>query len=250
MTVGRLDGLSMLVLGGGSGIGRAATLAYVREGAVVTVLERSPAAAADLEKSDARLSVLVGDATDAASIAAAVEAAESAAGRLDHLTCCVGAFDRYASLRTMSVDELLIAADGMWRINVLGTLVAIKLAHASLERSGGSVTLTLSESAYGSTGGGVLYGSAKSALRGVVSHLSADLAPEVRVNGVAPGGTSGTGFAGDDAERDTRIAAANRLHVTPTPEDHTAAYVYLADPVASRVVTGTVMHTDGGSVTR
>lgn len=250
MTAGRLNGLSMLVLGGGSGIGRAATLAYVREGAVVTVVEQSPAAAADLEKTDARLSVLVGDATDAASIAAAVETAESTAGRLDHLTCCVGAFDRYASLRTMSVDELSTAAEEMWRVNVLGTLLAVKLAHASLERSRGSVTLTLSESAYGSTGGGVLYGSAKAALRGVVSHLSSDLAPEVRVNGVAPGGTSGTGFAGDDAERDARIAAGNQLHLTPSPDDHAAAYVYLADPVASRVVTGTVMHTDGGSVTR
>ena len=122
---------------------------------------------------------------------------------------------------------------------------------------GASVTLTLSESAFHPVGGGVLYGSSKWALRGVVAHLSRDLAPRVRVNGVAPGGTSGTRFsapamlgqtlsADQVPGRDDRIKAGNALGVVPSPADHAGAYVYLADPAAARVVTGVVLNTDGG----
>ena len=166
-------------------------------------------------------------------------------------------FDFYASLKELSADDLPRAAEEVWRVNVLSVLIAARAAYPRLRASRGSVTLTLSESAFHPVGGGVLYGSAKWALRGVVAHLAKDFAPEVRVNGVAPGGTTGTRFGGlrslgqtrtaDQVEgRDERIAASNLLGVTPRPEDHTAAYVYLADPVAARVVTGVVVPTDGG----
>ena len=103
----------------------------------------------------------------------------------------------------------------------------------------------------------MLYGSSKWALRGVVDHLAAELAPEIRVNGVAPGGTGGTRFAGlssigqtvtaDQVEgRDERIAAHNLLGITAMPQDHSGAYRFLADPVDARLVTGVVIRTDGG----
>lgn len=252
-----MRGLSVLVLGGGSGIGRAAALAYSAAGASVTVLERSARLGAALQDADSSMAVLVGDATDPSTVRRAVGAASSD-GHLDHLTCCVGVFDHYLSLRDITADRFIHAAEEMWRTNVLSTLMAVNLAHDSLRAAKGSITLTLSESAFEAVGGGVLYGSSKWALRGAVHHLSADLAPDVRVNGVAPGGTSGTAFAGmsslgqdgslvsDDQERDARIARGNLLHLTPTPEDHAGAYLYLADPVAARVVTGLVVRTDGG----
>jgi NAD(P)-dependent dehydrogenase (short-subunit alcohol dehydrogenase family) len=253
---GTLAGRRLLVTGGGSGIGRAVTLAYLEQGATVTVLERSPEQAAALADEDDRLRVLTGDATDAAALADAVGVAAGAAG-LDNLTCCVGIFDYYASLRQLEPEKVEAAAAESWRVNVLSALLAVGAAHPELARAGGSVTLTLSESAFHPVGGGVLYGSAKWALRGAVSHLSVDLAPEVRVNGVAPGGTTGTRFAGLDAlgqeqtadrvpGRDERIAAGTLLEVVPRPEDHAGAYVYLADPVAARVTTGVVIGTDGG----
>ncbi|MEV8607286.1 SDR family oxidoreductase [Amycolatopsis sp. NPDC051373] len=136
--------------------------------------------------------------------------------------------------------------------------VAVNAAWPALRDARGSVTLTLSKSAFHPVGGGVLYGSSKWALRGVVQHLSVDLAPAVRVNGVAPGGTSGTRFSGltalggaestveRRAGRSERIAAGTLLKTTAAPEDHAGAFVYLADPVAARVVTGVVINTDGG----
>jgi NAD(P)-dependent dehydrogenase (short-subunit alcohol dehydrogenase family) len=254
---GRLAGLSVLVTGGGSGIGRGVVDAYVAAGARVAVLERSADNAAKLTAEHGEsVTVVVGDATDDAAVTEAVAAAGERAG-LDHLTCCVGVFDYYASVRELTASKLMAAADEVWRANVLSTLLAVNIAYPELRRRGGSVTLTLSESAFHPVGGGVLYGSSKWALRGVVAHLSRDLAPEVRVNAVAPGGTSGTRFGGlgslqqrqtADAVvgRDERIRADNVLGVVPTPADHAPAYVYLADPAQARVVTGVVVNTDGG----
>jgi NAD(P)-dependent dehydrogenase (short-subunit alcohol dehydrogenase family) len=246
----------MLVTGGGSGIGRAVVLAYLAEGATVTVLERSVEHAAALPHRGDRLQVVTGDATDPGTIAAAVDVA-SGPGGLDHLTCGVGVFDYYASVRELDPAQVEAAALESWRVNVLSVFLAVQAAYAELALARGSITLTLSESAFHPVGGGVLYGSAKWALRGVVDHLSVDLAPAVRVNGVAPGGTTGTRFSGLDAlgqeqtadrvpGRDDRIAAGTRLAVTPQPEDHAGAYVYLADPVAARVTTGVVINSDGG----
>lgn len=254
---GSLSSRTVLVTGGGSGIGRAAVEAYVAAGARVTVIERSERNARRLvEEHGDGVRVVVGDATDPDALGEAVDAA-CVHGRLDHLTCCVGIFDGYTSVREVTPEQLRRAAAEIWTANVASVLLAVNCAYPMLREAGGSVTITLSESAFRPGGGGVLYGSSKWALRGVVAHLSHDLAPEVRVNGVAPGGTTATGLAGlsslgqgdasaRGAERDERIRAANALHVLPTPADHAGAYLFLADPGASRVCTGVIIRTDGG----
>jgi 2,3-dihydroxy-2,3-dihydrophenylpropionate dehydrogenase len=255
---GSLAGQAVLVAGAGSGIGRAALQAYLQEGATATVLERSDESFADLDDDfPGMLAVVRGDATVPADVELAVGRATAGGRPLHHLTCCVGVFDQYASLRSMSADELLAAGGEIWRGNVLSSLLLVRGAFPALAASRGSVTLTLSGSAFYAEGGGVLYGASKWALRGAVAHLSKDLAPEVRVNAVAPGGTTGTALAGlsalgqqataaDVPDRDARIESATALGVLPTPEDHAAAYVYLADPRRARVVTGAVINTDGG----
>ncbi|MGH9919313.1 MAG: SDR family NAD(P)-dependent oxidoreductase, partial [Nitrososphaerales archaeon] len=247
-----------VVTGGGSGIGRAVVEAYLAEGAAVVVVERS---SKDVERlaqaSGGRLSVVADDATRAEVLAEAVRRAELAGRSFGHLTCCVGIFDSFARISELSPKALMAAGTELWSTNVLSGLVAVNVAHPWLRRTTGSVTFTVSESAFHVTGGGVLYGSTKWALRGVIEHLATEIAPSVRVNGVSPGGTTGTRFAGTpllarpepaDARpgRDARIAAGNVLGVVPNPADHAGAYVYLADPVAARVVTGVVVNTDGG----
>jgi NAD(P)-dependent dehydrogenase (short-subunit alcohol dehydrogenase family) len=255
---GRLDSLAAVVTGGGSGIGRGVVEAYLAEGVHVTVLERSQENADRLSDEHADdIQVVVGDATDPDRLAEAVDAARSAGRAHAQLTCCVGVHDSFASLRELAADDLARAAGEIWSTNVLSTLLAANAAHSWLQEGQGSMTLTLSESAFHVTGGGVLYGSSKWALRGVVAHLSHDLAPSVRVNGVAPGGTSGTKFAGPASlgearpadtrdGRDQMIADGNVLGMAPSPADHAGAYVYLADPQAARVITGMVIKSDGG----
>ena len=140
---------------------------------------------------------------------------------------------------------------------VYSALLAVQRAQPELAAARGSVTLTLSSSAFYPDGGGVLYGSSKWALRGMVAHLAREFAPDIRVNGVAPGGTGGTKLAGlrsldqqftadQVAGRDERIKYGTLLGVTPMPSDHAGAYIYLAAPARARSVTGAVINTDGG----
>ena len=97
----------------------------------------------------------------------------------------------------------------------------------------------------------------KFAVRGVVMSLAHELAPDVRVNGVAPGGTLGTDLAGlralgsagnrlDDLPgRAADLEARTPLHVALTGADHAASYVFLASDDA-KGMTGRFLHPDGG----
>ena len=72
----------------------------------------------------------------------------------------------------------------------------MRAALPELRRAGGSVVLTVSTSGFYPGRGGILYVASKFAVRGCVIALAHELAPEVRVNGVAPGGTLGTELTG------------------------------------------------------
>lgn len=253
-----LDGQVALVLGGGSGIGAGVASAFVAEGARVGVLDRHDGAERIATELGERALGLRGDATVAAECAAAVEAVEAAFGQLDTLVCCAGIFDFYARLAEMSDADLDAAFDEIFRTNVKSCLVGVRATLGSLQATGGSAILTVSSSAYRAAGGGVLYGASKWAVRGLVAHLANELAPDVRVNGVAPGGTGGTRLSGlttlgqrqradTVTGRDERIRDGTALGVLPGPADHASAYVYLASRRAARVVTGAVINSDGGS---
>lgn len=237
-----------LVTGGASGIGRAVALAYLAEGARVTILDRSAP-----EGLPADIEVVAGDVTEPGAMTEAVSRAVSRDGGLDLLTTCAGVFDYYARVTELDAAELQQSFVEIFGINVFGTLLAVTQAAPALRRARGAVTLTLSTAAFQPGGGGALYAGSKAALRGLVTHLAAELAPEVRVNGVAPGGTGGTRLGGLATlgqeqtadrvrDRDERIRGGNPLGVLPLPEDHAAAYLYLAK---ARVVTGTVIISGG-----
>lgn len=255
--IGSLAGQRILVTGGGSGIGRAAVERYAASGAEVTVLEFSPDRVREMQESAIpNVTVIEGDALDDSVLVEAVAAASADIG-LDNLTCCVGVFDFYASLPDLTMEQLRAAASETWEKNVLSVLMAVRASFEQLHARQGSVTLTVSESAFYPVGGGPLYGSSKWAVRGLVGHLAKDLAPDIRVNGVAPGGTSGTRFGGlsslaqtqtaDTVEgRDDRIAHGTLLGFAPSADDHAGAFAFLADRSAARSITGTIINSDAG----
>ncbi|MEV6903364.1 3-(cis-5,6-dihydroxycyclohexa-1,3-dien-1-yl)propanoate dehydrogenase [Amycolatopsis sp. NPDC051372] len=255
---GWLEGRRALVVGAGSGIGRAVVDAFLAEGARVAVLERDAAKAAALEAEVPDVRVTVGDATTRAANDTAVAAAVAAFGGLDVLVNCVGVFDFYRSIEDLDADVLDDAFDEMFRTNVKSHLHSVKAALPELKRSGhGVVLLTESTSSYYPGRGGVLYLSSKFAVRGLVTALAHDLAPEIRVNGVAPGGTLGTDLRGlpslgtaerslgDAPRRAEELAARVPLHVALSGEDHAWSYVFLASDRA-RGITGQAVHPDGG----
>ncbi|MGH3165628.1 MAG: SDR family NAD(P)-dependent oxidoreductase, partial [Trebonia sp.] len=186
---GWLEGRRALVIGAGSGIGRAVTGAFLGEGARVAVLEKDSAKVRALRKVFPNVPAITGDATTRAANEEAVDAALGAFGGLDTLVNCVGIFDFYRGLGELDAELIDEAFDEMFAVNVKSNLHAVKAALPGLRASGnGSVILTESTSAYYPGRGGVLYVSSKFAVRGLVTTLAHELAPDIRVNGVAPGG--------------------------------------------------------------
>jgi NAD(P)-dependent dehydrogenase (short-subunit alcohol dehydrogenase family) len=253
-----LEGKRALVVGAGSGIGRAVVDAFLTEGARVAVLERDADKCEALAEALPDVPVTVGDATTRAANEEAVAAAVGAFGGLDVLVSCVGIFDFYRSIEDLEADVIDAAFDEMFHPNVKSHLHAVKAALPALKESGrGSILLTESTSAYYAGRGGVLYLSSKFAVRGLVTALAHDLAPEVRVNGVAPGGTLGTDLRGlpslglDERSlgatpnRAAEMAARVPLQVALSGEDHAWSYVFLASDRA-RGITGGSVHPDGG----
>ena len=252
-----LSGKRALVVGAGSGIGRAVVDAFLGEGARVAVLERDAGKCAALRAELPEVPVLEGDATTREANERAVAAAVDAFGGLDVLVSCVGIFDFYRGLGDLDAALIDSAFDEMFAVNVKSYLHSVKAVLPALRASKGSVVLTESTSAYYPGRGGVLYVSAKFAVRGLVVALAHELAPDIRVNGVAPGGTLHTDLRGlaslgladrrldDTPGRERELAARVPLGVALSAPDHAWSYVFLASD-RSRGITGGVTHPDGG----
>jgi NAD(P)-dependent dehydrogenase (short-subunit alcohol dehydrogenase family) len=255
--MGWLDGKRALVVGAGSGIGRAVVTGFGQEGARVAALELSRDKAAQLAAELPDCLVSCGDATSMADTRAAVAAAAGAFGGLDVLVNCVGIFDFYRGLADIDDDQLDAAFDEIFAVNVKSHLVSVRAALPELRRSGGSVVLTVSTSGFYPGRGGILYVASKFAVRGCVTALAHELAPGVRVNGVAPGGTLGTELTGPASlgldgrvlgsapGREQDLRDRTPLRVALSGEDHAGSYVFLASDRA-RGITGTIVHSDGG----
>jgi NAD(P)-dependent dehydrogenase (short-subunit alcohol dehydrogenase family) len=257
MSSGWLDGKVAFVTGGGSGIGRAVVDAFLAEGARVGVLELSPAKCAELRRLGDDVLVVEADATDAEASRRTVADLVARFGRLDVLATFVGIFDLYTPLVDIPEDRLDEAFAETYRVNVLSVLYAAQVSVPELRKTRGNIVVTLSSSSFYAGRGGPLYVSSKFALRGLVVQLAHELAPEIRVNGIAPGGTIQTdlrglrtlGQAGTvlDARpgRPEQLRARTPLQVALEPHDHVAAYVLLASE-RSRGITGEVIRSDGG----
>lgn len=257
--MGFLDGRVVLVIGGGSGIGRAVIDRYYKEGAKVGVLEISSDNVKELNEAFSSESVIVtqGDATSLTDNQRAVSNVVDKFGRLTTLVCAVGVFDYFTELPQLAEEKISPAFDEIFAINVKSNLLSVKASLDELVKNEGDVILTLSNSAFYPGGGGPLYCASKFAVRGLVSELAYELAPKVRVNGVAPGGTVTelSGIASLENEKQKLkdvdgikelIEKINPLGIVAYPEDHAWSYVCLASREQTPAVTGTIIQSDGG----
>lgn len=146
---GWLTGRRALVVGAGSGIGRAVVDAFLDEGARVAVLERDEEKCSALSAQHPDVPVVCGDASLRAANDAAVDAAVEAFGGLDVLVNCVGVFDFYRSIEEIDVDVLDEAFDEIFRVNVRSYLHSVKAALPALRESERpAIVLTESTSGY------------------------------------------------------------------------------------------------------
>jgi NAD(P)-dependent dehydrogenase (short-subunit alcohol dehydrogenase family) len=252
-----LAGRSALVLGGGSGIGRAVVDAFADEGAQVTVLELSPQKCRLLSNDRPAVRVINGSACERSDMARAAAVCAEAAPKLDVLVNCVGIFDFYRGIRDIEPENLPGGFDDIFRVNVLSGIVATQVCLPLLKAAKGAVVLTASSSAFYPGRGGVLYVASKFAIRGCVAALAHELAPDVRVNGVAPGGVLGTDIRGSaelglealrmpaDQSRVADLEMLTPLRLAMTAREIAASYVFLASE-AARGMTGEFLHPDGG----
>ncbi len=257
-----LAGKVALVTGGGTGIGRAVVERFVQEGARVGVLERSADSVAQLRAlPGSAVWATQGDVRSYADNVRAVDETVERFGKIDVVVACAGIFDYFQSLESMDPDRIDDAFAEVFDINAKGPMLAVKAALAELTKTGGNVVLTISNAGFLPGGGGPLYTGSKFAVRGLLSQLSFELAPDIRVNAVAPGGTV-TPLRGADAlgmsaqhladipNLPELIRSTNPLQVVSEPADHAWAYVYLASKERTKSVTGCVIHSDGGLQSR
>ncbi|XVV15127.1 3-(cis-5,6-dihydroxycyclohexa-1,3-dien-1-yl)propanoate dehydrogenase [Actinoplanes sp. CA-131856] len=250
--MGWLEGQSVLVTGAGSGLGRAIVERFVVEGAGVVAFDHSEHKLVNLRKSlgDA-VETVTGDVRSPSANDRAVAAAVERFGKLDTFVGNAGIWDFTRSLAQTSAEELDAGFDELFGINVKGYLLGVKAAQPALRDSGGSVILTLSNAAFYPAGGGPLYVASKHAGVGLVKQLAYELAPEVRVNAVAPGamdtdlrGPSALGLDGTTIGEAVPIKQVmeqrSALRFAAVAEDYVGAYVLLAANDQSRTVTGTV----------
>ncbi|MGH8962988.1 MAG: SDR family oxidoreductase [Jatrophihabitantaceae bacterium] len=241
---------SVLITGGASGIGAAVARLFCEAGDAVTVLDRRPSDTAGV------ISV-VGDVRSYADNERAVRTA-AVGGSLDVLIANAGIHDGGLRLVDNEPADLEARFRAVFEVDVLGYLLIGRAAAGALQRARGCIVLTLSDASFDvhGNGAGIAYVAAKHAGLGLLRALARDLAPDVRVNAVAPGGVATSLAAPDEggAERPVigdgdhlarSLARRTLLGHGAGLADLAGTYAYLCSPAAG-AVTGQVLRVDGG----
>jgi NAD(P)-dependent dehydrogenase (short-subunit alcohol dehydrogenase family) len=249
-------GRHALITGGGRGIGAAVARALSGAGAVVTVLGRTEATLAALVAGGGAAGLITADVTDAASLAAAVAAAEGARGPLDILVNNAGTAESAPFART---ERALW--DRMLALNLTSVYEAMRLVLPGMAARGWGRVVTIASTA-GLIGYPYVsaYVAAKHGAVGLTRALAREVARSgVTVNAVCPGYTdtemlaasvatiaARTGRTADAAK--AALAAANPQGRLVQPEEIAAAVLYLCGAGAASV-TGQTIAVAGGEVT-
>lgn len=227
-----LEGRSVLVVGGSSGIGLATARAAHGAGADVTVTGRNEAR---LRAAGDGIAWRVADITDRAALAAAIP------DRLDHLVLAAGDAAGIGPVAGLDLDTVRAGLE----TKAIGYLAAVQAALPAL-RGAGSVTLVGAASARHPAPGAAGLALINGAVEAVVGSLAAELAP-IRVNAVSPGVVDTDWWAGFGA--DARAATFEQYGRTVAvgrvgrAEEVAAAVLSL---VTNSFVTGAVLAVDGG----
>jgi len=236
-----------LVTGGGTGIGRAIALTLGREGVAVAVnYSRSQAEAeatvSDLEELGAPALAVRADVADDAQVRAMVSEIAARLGGLDYLVNNAG------WTQFVAAKDLEALTDEIWDraldVNVQGAFRCVRAAVPEMhKRGGGSILNIASVAGISGQGSSMAYCASKAALICLTRSLAKALAPEIRVNCVAPGVVDTRWVAGKEA---FMRAARERtpLRRNGTPEDVAAVAVPLL--LDAEFVTGQTIPVDGG----
>lgn len=246
---GRLKGLKALITGGDSGMGRAAAIAYAREGADVAINyfpneEEDAKEVIQLIKAEGRKAVAIpGDLRDEAFCKSLVEQAVKGLGGLDIVVNNAARQQTHASILDISTEEF----DWTMKTNIYAPFWIIKAALPHL-KPGASIIGTSSVQAYAPTEDLYDYAQTKAATTNYIKSLAKQLAPKgIRVNGVAPGPiwTPLQVSGGATMEKLKEFGGQTPLGRPGQPAELASIYVQLAANDAS-YATGQIYGSSGG----
>jgi NAD(P)-dependent dehydrogenase (short-subunit alcohol dehydrogenase family) len=263
----QLTGDTVVVIGGASGLGRAAADEFAREGAAVVLLDRAPGvhdAAAEIQrKANVRTLALVADAADYSAVEQSARAVFAEFGRCEHVVVAAGIGSGKYGFPFWNLEP------GDWpRVVEVNLMAAVHAAHAfsasMIEHNRG--TFLFFSSIAGQIGSQTdpPYSAAKAAVINFGQCAAKDLAPyNVRVNIVCPGMiktplTRSVWQAWCDQQPeparksyeewvDEKVRRVAPLGRWQTPEDIAAVAVFLASARAQNI-TGQTINVDGGQV--
>lgn len=249
----RFSGRTVLVTGGGSGIGRAVALAFASEGASVVVAGRTRAAldetVALAEGTGGTVVAQVADVARAADMDALVRTAVDRFGSLDVAVNNAGVFRGGQPVADLSDEDWRALLD----TNVTGVLLALRaeVRQMRTQPNGGAVVNVSSNlGAHKQAPRTTAYAASKAAVAALTRGAALDhIGDGVRINAVSPG-ASATAMSlrpGEtDAERAVRMKEESPLGRVSSTEEVAEAVLYLASDAAASVV-GTDLVIDGAS---
>lgn len=247
---GRLVGRKALITGGDSGMGRAAAIAYAREGADVAINylpDEEPDAqeVIALIKAEGRIAIAIpGDLREEAFCKKLVAEAIKGLGGLDILVNNAGRQQSSDSILDITTEEF----DATMKTNIYAPFWIIKAALPHLQ-PGAVIIGTTSEQAYDPTPDLYDYAQTKAATMNYVKSLAKQLGPKgIRVNGVAPGPiwTPLQVSGGASQEKLEKFGSQTPLGRPGQPAELASIYVQLADNEGS-YANGQIYGSAGGS---
>lgn len=246
---GKLKGKKALITGGDSGIGRAAAIAYAREGADV-FLNYLPEEQQDAEEVKALVEaagqkayLLAGDLSDESFCQQLVKEAHDSLGGLDILALVAGKQQAVEDIMDLSTEQLRKT----YEINVFSLFWVVKAA-LPLLKEGASIITTTSVQGYNPSENLLDYASTKFAINGFTRGLAKQIAPKgIRVNSVAPGPiwTPLQISGGQPSENIPEFGQETPLKRSGQPVELSSVYVFLASDDAS-YVTAQIYGVTGG----
>jgi len=245
-----LAGKTALVTGGASGIGFATAKMLAGFGATVAINyladdPRGPEAVDKLIDTGGKAIGAPGSVGDAAEAVAMVNKAVADLGRLDLLFANAGT---PGTRHRIAPPQLDLITEELWQtllqVNLLGVFRCAKAAAPALKASHGAIVSTASIAGLGRAGSSLAYGATKAGVVSLTQNLARALAPEVRVNAIAPGAVDSSWMVEwTNEERQMSIERA-ALKRRCQPEDLAEVVVFLGFGAA--MVTGQTITVDGG----
>ncbi|MGV7212223.1 SDR family NAD(P)-dependent oxidoreductase [Bradyrhizobium sp. UFLA05-112] len=249
--MGRLQGKSVIITGAGSGIGRAASLLFTKEGARLIAVDRTEGVketVEEIKRAGGTAEAVMADAGSETDVMAVIDKAVRTHGRLDVIWANAGVSGGLVPLAEQTVEHW----QEVLRVNLIGPFLAVKYAMPHMvQQQSGAIVLTASVAGLKAGASGHPYAASKAGVISLVQTTAYSLSGTgVRINAVCPGliETGMTKPIFDRAkERGTadKIGQLNPLKRPGQPHELAAMGLFLASDEAS-YVNGQAFPVDGG----